>query len=183
MKKFIPIATGLLFTLVLISGFANDDTTGEKVSSYIAEQTRQIKSLSANDIKALQSGAGWGLAKPAELNGIPGPLHVLELQEELGLSRLQKNKIQDLWSSMNEQAKLEGDRYLDVEEKIEEFFKSKKDNEEELDNLLNQSATHLAALRKTHLLAHLEVLPILSFHQIKKYNVLRGYQDHGRHNH
>jgi len=183
MKKFIPIATGLLFSLVFISGFASADSTDEKASPYIAEQTRKIKSLSANDIKALQSGAGWGLAKPAELNGIPGPLHVLELQEELGLSRRQKNKIQALWSSMNEQAKLEGDRYLSAEEKIENFFKSQKNNKEELENLLKQSATHLAALRKTHLLAHLEVLPVLSFHQIKKYNVLRGYQDHGSHDH
>ena len=32
-------------------------------------------------------GAGWSLALAAELNGYPGPLHVLELADRLGLSR------------------------------------------------------------------------------------------------
>ena len=38
-----------------------------------------IKSLSQDDQSALLAGRGMGLARPAELNGYPGPAHVLEL--------------------------------------------------------------------------------------------------------
>ena len=37
-------------------------------------------------IAELEAGSGWGLALPAELNGRPGPAHLLELKEALGLS-------------------------------------------------------------------------------------------------
>jgi hypothetical protein len=35
-----------------------------------------------------------GLALPAELNGYPGPIHVLELSDKLGLSAEQKSRIE-----------------------------------------------------------------------------------------
>ena len=49
-------------------------------------QTRLIKALSEQQIADLKAGRGMGLALPAELNGYPGPIHVLELSDELGLS-------------------------------------------------------------------------------------------------
>ena len=45
-------------------------------SPYAGQENRQIKSLSANDIQELKRGGGWGLAKAAELNGLPGPAQV-----------------------------------------------------------------------------------------------------------
>ncbi|MBT3972460.1 MAG: hypothetical protein HOE99_01485, partial [Acidiferrobacteraceae bacterium] len=50
-------------------------------SPYVGQETRVIKSLSAEDIDDLINGRGWGLAKPAELNGVPGPAHLLEMQQ------------------------------------------------------------------------------------------------------
>jgi hypothetical protein len=52
-------------------------------------QERAIKSLSDADIKALRRGEGWGLALPAELNGMPGPAHLLELKDQIPLSQYQ----------------------------------------------------------------------------------------------
>jgi hypothetical protein len=50
---------------------------------YAWEQTRAIKALSDEDIAALRQGEGMGMgmgmAKAAELNGYPGPVHVLAL--------------------------------------------------------------------------------------------------------
>jgi len=55
-------------------------------SPYTGQQTRSIKALSPEDIDELRKGAGMGLAKAAELNGYPGPLHVLALTKELRLT-------------------------------------------------------------------------------------------------
>jgi hypothetical protein len=42
--------------------------------------------LSDEDLGALQKGKGNGMAKAAELNGYPGPAHVLQFIKELSLT-------------------------------------------------------------------------------------------------
>jgi dienelactone hydrolase len=46
-------------------------------------QARPIKAPSDQQIADLQAGRGMGLALPAELNGYPGPSHLLELSDKL----------------------------------------------------------------------------------------------------
>jgi hypothetical protein len=46
---------------------------------YAGQQTRTIKALPDDEIPALRNGEGMGVAKAAELNGYPGPIHVLAL--------------------------------------------------------------------------------------------------------
>ncbi len=58
-------------------------------SQYAGQESRAVKSLSAQDIAALESGSGWGLAKAAELNGLPGPVHLLQMKAEIPLDRAQ----------------------------------------------------------------------------------------------
>lgn len=48
-------------------------------SPYTGLQERPIKALSDQQIDDLREGRGMGLALPAELNGYPGPRHVLGL--------------------------------------------------------------------------------------------------------
>ena len=55
-------------------------------SKYAGEEKREIKSLSETDIEELKNGQGWGLAKAAELNGVPGPAHLLEMKNEIDLT-------------------------------------------------------------------------------------------------
>jgi hypothetical protein len=52
---------------------------------YAGMQNRAIKSLSDKDINELRRGGGWGLALAAELNGMPGPAHLLELKDQIPL--------------------------------------------------------------------------------------------------
>jgi len=54
-------------------------------SPYAGMQTRPIKALSAQQIDDLKAGRGMGLALAAELNGYPGPAHVLRLSDRLAL--------------------------------------------------------------------------------------------------
>jgi len=60
-------------------------------SPYAGQQSRSIKALPEGDIAALQNGDGMGMAKAAELNGYPGPRHVLALAAELHLTEAQAN--------------------------------------------------------------------------------------------
>lgn len=50
-------------------------------SIYAGEKTRLIKTLSEQDLEEIARGGGWGLARAAELNGVPGPTHLLELAD------------------------------------------------------------------------------------------------------
>src|SRR5258708_9062907 len=67
---------------------------------YSGLQARPIKALSDQQIAGLKSGRGMGLALAAELNGYPGPVHVLDLAHRLDLSAAQRSKIQELFSRM-----------------------------------------------------------------------------------
>jgi hypothetical protein len=51
---------------------------------------RRIKALSAEDVDGLLTGRGLALARAAELNGYPGPMHVLEHADALGLTGEQR---------------------------------------------------------------------------------------------
>lgn len=69
-------------------------------SPYAGEEARTVKSLSADDIAELRRGGGWGLAKAAELNGVPGPAHLLELKDEIPLTPEQVTLLEDIVEEM-----------------------------------------------------------------------------------
>ncbi|TDW25235.1 hypothetical protein EV128_119107 [Rhizobium azibense] len=81
--------------VVLLSNaaFATEQHQHHTMSPYTEETGRQIKSLSEADIDELMRGGGWGLAKPAELNGYPGPSHLLAMKNEIGLTQEQVHRV------------------------------------------------------------------------------------------
>ncbi|MEL7115145.1 MAG: hypothetical protein AAGP08_06055, partial [Pseudomonadota bacterium] len=94
-------------TLALVlplAAYAQDHGQGHSDTPYAGLETREIKSLSDQDIEELRRGGGWGLALPAELNGLPGPAHLLELQDELELSNAQVAAITLLFEEMRADA-------------------------------------------------------------------------------
>lgn len=56
----------------------------EAAAPYAGIARRSVKALSDREISDLRTGRGMGLALAAELNGYPGPAHVLELAERVG---------------------------------------------------------------------------------------------------
>ncbi len=62
---------------------------------YAGFQSRPIKALSEQQIADLKAGRGMGLALAAEMNGHPGPMHVLELGERLALTDAQRRTMED----------------------------------------------------------------------------------------
>ncbi len=152
-------------------------------SDYIGQEQRKIKSLSDEDLAAIQNGKGWGLAKAAELNGYPGPRHVLDMAEELGITDEQRSEMERLFGEMKAQAIAEGERYLIAERRLEEAFRNKTIDQTTLKTLIDSSADALAELRYEHLYTHLKAIRLLSDHQIASYNRLRGYAGDGDQHH
>ena len=144
-------------------------------SQYIGQEQRSIKGLSDDDIDELARGAGWGLAKAAELNGLPGPKHVLEMKDEIDLTAEQELKMQELYEDMKAKAIVLGQQLIAQERELDTLFADGGMDESKLDELLTSIAGTYKSLRYTHLYAHLQAPHILSEEQIRKYNELRGY--------
>lgn len=144
-------------------------------SKYIGQEKREIKSLSDEDIAELRSGAGWGLAKAAELNGLPGPKHILEMKEEIGLTAGQEEKVVAVYRKMNEDAVRLGNILIGYERELNDRFAARNIDEKILDELLGKISETYRALRYAHLAAHLQTPAILTEDQISMYNRLRGY--------
>src|SRR5258708_12149628 len=70
---------------------------------YAGMQARPIKALSEQQVADLGAGRGMGLALAAELNGYPGPSHLLELADKLNLSTDQRAPIQRPFDSIKAQ--------------------------------------------------------------------------------
>jgi len=154
---------------------AQEHRHSEPASPYAGFESRAIKSLSDTDIDELRKGGGWGLALPAELNGMPGPAHLLELKHEIGLSADQVARIEAIYAKMKTKAIAAGDRFIAAERAIETAFVGGQLDEEHLRDLINQSEAARADLRLIHLSSHLLTPPLLTAEQIERYKLLRGY--------
>lgn len=144
-------------------------------SPYAGQQSRDIKALSSAEQADLLAGKGMGLAKAAELNGYPGPAHVLELATDLDLTAEQRARTQALWQSMDTRAKDVGRQVIDAERELDALFLSKQVTRERLTAQLDRIGALQAMLRAVHLDAHLEQARILTPEQAGRYAALRGY--------
>ena len=131
-------------------------------SKYVGEEQRSIKSLSTDDIEQLKHGKGWGLAKVAELNGMPGPSHILQMKDKIALSKEQEAKIQALFDDMQSK-------------ELNDSFVNRTITTELLSQQLEAIAEVSKKLRYVHLVTHLMTPNILTPQQIDQYNRLRGY--------
>jgi hypothetical protein len=144
-------------------------------SPYAGMQTRPIKALSVQQIDDLKAGRGMGLALAAELNGYPGPSHVLELSDRLALSPAQKQQVQKLFESMKAESTPIGVRLIEQEGALDLQFANRSITPDTLKDATAKIGMTQAELRNAHLKYHLETTQILSPDQMKQYAELRGY--------
>ncbi len=144
-------------------------------SPYAGHETREIKALSQTEIDDLVLGRGMGLAKPAELNRYPGPLHALEMAGELQLSTKQRNDLEASRARMSAKTKGIGAEILDLERALDTAFADRKIDRVRLRQLTAQIGTKQGMLRDAHLEGHLEATDLLTPEQISRYVSLRGY--------
>jgi Spy/CpxP family protein refolding chaperone len=148
-------------------------------SAYAGQESREIKSLSPEDVSGLLAGKGLGYAKPAELNGYPGPLHVLELAANLQLSDEQRARTEALFASMQAKAKEAGQALVAEERALDRLFASRSVDAGSLAASLERIGKLQARVREAHLEAHLAQSGILTPGQVAHYARLRGYEAGG----
>lgn len=144
-------------------------------SAYAGQETRTIKSLSDQEVAGLLSGSGAGLAKAAELNGFPGPAHVLELADSLHLDASQIDATRQLMAAHKTRASQLGAELVASERSLDALFAEKRADPASIDRATRRVGALQARLRAEHLTTHLTQTALLSAEQVHRYNVLRGY--------
>ena len=146
-----------------------------KTSPYAGEQIRDIKSLSAADVASLQNGAGMAYAKAAELNGYPGPSHVLELATPLQLTNEQRSATEKLMADHKTKARDLGVQLVNAERALDSAFAAKQIDAQQVTELTQRIGALQATLRAEHLQTHLQQTVLLNAQQVAQYQTLRGY--------
>jgi Spy/CpxP family protein refolding chaperone len=144
---------------------------------YEGLQQRGIKALSDQEQADLRAGRGMGLALAAELNGYPGPAHVLELADRLALTAEQRAKVQTLFDRMKAEAVPVGERLVKLEVDLDRQFALKAASERSVVDVTSAIGTTQGALRNVHLKFHLLTVEVLIPEQVQRYAELRGYTD------
>jgi len=153
-------------------------------SPYSGQETREIKALSRAEIDDLLAGRGMGLAKAGELNGYPGPAHVLEMAGDLALTSQQLADIGAIKERMSAAALALGGEIVERERDLDRRFAAGTIGEAELRDATEAIGSLQGRLRAVHLAAHLATRALLSEAQIARYAALRGYgSDPGEHAH
>jgi Spy/CpxP family protein refolding chaperone len=138
-----------------------------------SKDSASTSALTAEAITQLLAGDGMGLARPAELHGYPGPKHVLELKDALGITAEQAGRLEAIRQKMLEAARPLGRAIVDAERALDAAFSGGQISESDLAARTAAIAELQGRLRRVHLQAHLETKPLLSQEQVAKYTELR----------
>lgn len=144
-------------------------------SSYAGEQSREIKALSEAEQRAWIEGSGAGLAKAAELNSHPGPMHVLEHAKALRLDPTQVKESQALMDRHKAEVRQLGVELVEAERQLDDLFRTRRATEPAIRGMTEKIGNLQARIRASHLITHLEQTKTLSLDQVGAYDRLRGY--------
>jgi Spy/CpxP family protein refolding chaperone len=157
-------------------GHASQGHAPQSHAPYAEMRDRAIKALSEQQVADLKAGKGMGLALPAELNGYPGPIHVLEFADQMNLTGEQRQRTSELFRNMKDEAAPLGQRLIESEAGLDRLFANRTITPATLDTTTNDIARLQGQLRQTHLKYHLAMVDLLSPEQIQRYRQLRGYE-------
>lgn len=144
-------------------------------SGYAGMQAREIKALSAEQVADLRDGRGMGASLPAELNGVPGPLHVLQLSQQLKVTAEQQASLERITADMKASAQRLGGQVIAEETALDTAFKARAIDAKGVEEATARIAALQGQLRAVHLVAHLRTRELLSDQQVQDYNEARGY--------
>ena len=161
----------------------------DNVSPYRGQINTEIRGLSDQEVSDLRQGRGMGRARAAELNGYPGPRHVLDAAQagQLALTPDQTRAAERLFDGMAREAQRLGEQILREEQGLEGEFRAGRISEADLNARTLRIAALEGKLRAVHLRAHIAMRAALSPSEIQQYNAVRGYevpaeeQHHPRH--
>lgn len=163
--------------LLIVGGTALAATPHQHAPSspYAGHETRLVAALSEQEIADLRSGAGMAMALAAELNGYPGPRHVLDLADPLGLTAAQRAEAERLMTEMRGRAVPLGEQVIAAEAELGRLFASGGATAMAIAAATDRAARLRGELRSVHLVAHVAMRDALSQDQRMAYDRLRGY--------
>jgi Spy/CpxP family protein refolding chaperone len=165
--------------LVVLAALVPLGALAQTASPYSGQEQRSIKSLSPDEVKAYLAGEGMGLAKTGELNHYPGPKHILEMADHLGLTAAQRTRIEAAEKAMSATAIPLGRAIVDAEADLDARFAAGTIDERGLRAATAHIAELQGRLRAAHLIAHLQTRAALDADQITMYDTMRGYDANG----
>jgi hypothetical protein len=172
MKRVLAAAMVLLAS----PAFAQEHHRRHGQGPYAGLQQRAVKALSEQQIADLRAGRGMGLALVAELNGYPGPVHVLELADQLALTSEQRQRVEHFYAIMQAEAIPIGERLIAQETALDRQFAERRITPATLEALTGEFGKTQAELRAAHLKYHLATAALLTAQQLQRYAELRGYR-------
>lgn len=154
---------------------------------YAGQESRRIKALSEQDIADFREGRGMRMSLAAELNHYPGPRHVLEHAQAIGLSAEQQAQARKLVDAMAREASRLGEQIVLKEGALDALFADGRASAESVRQVVREIGALQADYRLVHLETHLAMRQLLTPQQVAVYDNLRGYtganSGHGGHGH
>lgn len=128
----------------------------------------------ADEFEAVvRDGRGFGMAFAADQSGYPGPMHVLELKDRLGLDVGQETRVREVMHAMFSESRPKGARLLDAEARLRRLFASGTADERAVRASVAEVEQARAEVRLVHLLAHLKTRELLTESQRRAYQEAR----------
>ena len=118
-------------------------------------------------------GRGFGMGFAADENGYPGPMHLLELKERLGLTAEQAAKAQALVHAMFAESRPKSARLLEAEAKLSKLFADGAASKAAVRAAVAEVERARSDVRLVHLLTHLKTRDLLTEAQRRIYHEAR----------
>ena len=122
----------------------------------------------------MRDGRGFGLAFAADQHGYPGPMHVLELKDRLGLTPEQETRVRALMQGMFAESRPKSARLLDAEARLRALFAGGGADEAAVRAATVEVERARSEVRLVHLLAHLKTREILTDAQRRAHHEARS---------
>jgi hypothetical protein len=134
---------------------------------------RRVQACLAEADAVIGQGLGFGMAFAADRNGYPGPVHVLELRDRLGLTAEQEGKLAALQEAMFATARPASARLLAAEARLERLFAEAQAEAPAVRAAVAEVERARADVRAVHLLTHLQTRDLLTDAQRHEYHAAR----------
>jgi Spy/CpxP family protein refolding chaperone len=138
----------------------------------LACATLYAQGVTPSEKAGLLNGDATGQLLVAEQNKYPIPAKVLSFKEQLGLTKAQVRKIEELLQNLPVSAQVKGQEIVEAEEDLSQAFAAGTVNDKVLRMKLEKIGKLRADLRFAHLQVCLKVKQILSANQNERYKEL-----------
>ena len=138
----------------------------------LAGATLHAQGITPSEKEGLLNGDATGQFLVAEQNKYPIPSKVLSFKEQLGLTKTQIKKIEELLQNLPVSAQVKGQEIVEAEEDLSQAFAAGTISDKTLRTKLEKIGKLRADLRFAHLQVCLKVKQILSANQNERYKEL-----------